>query len=180
MVLTKSKGLQQALDSDKDKPPVLSNKLPDLLAVHVRSDNVSGQSEKQQINDQLDSNNLPCNRLLSMKTLLTGLISVVIITLGVLFFCEYIPQARQIKQNHPTLVIVLGITLLVVGWHALHTILLATSSLIAPLPIVLIHAAFRSIANLLTPAQVNENLLATPLGQVMQMIGVEPKMSVSE
>lgn len=115
-----------------------------------------------------------------MKTLLTGLISVVIITLGVLFFCEYIPQARQIKQNHPTVVILLGIGLVVVGWHALHTILLAASSLIAPLPIVLLHAAFRSTANLMSPAQINENMLATPAGQVMQMIGIEPRMSVNE
>lgn len=115
-----------------------------------------------------------------MKTLLTGLVSALIITLGVLFFCEYIPQARQIKQNHPTLVIVIGVILMVVGWHALHTILLTASALIAPLPVVLLHAACRSSANLASGSRVESNQVNTPLGQILQMFGFDATLSNGE
>lgn len=115
-----------------------------------------------------------------MKTLLTGLVSALIIILGVLFFCEYIPQARMIKQNHPTLVIVIGVILMVVGWHALHTILLAASALLAPIPIVFIHASCRSSENLASGSKVDLNQVNTPFGQILQIFGFDASLTNKE
>lgn len=113
-------------------------------------------------------------RLLSMKTLLTGIVSSVIIVLAVLFFFEHIPQARQIKQNHPTLVIIGGILLIFVAWSAIHTILLVVAAAIGPIPLWFLHAAFRSSDHLLDGTQLKADSFAnTPVGQIMQMLGIE-------
>lgn len=116
-----------------------------------------------------------------MKTLLTGFISALIIVVAVLFFFERIPQARQIKQNHPTLVIIAGISLIIVTWQALNTILLVVAAALAPVPLWFIHAALRSSENLVDVSEMAGNyFLNTPMGQIMQMVGIEPRASVHE
>lgn len=116
-----------------------------------------------------------------MKTLLTGIVSALFLTLAVLFFFEHIPQARQIKQNHPTLVIIGGLVLIVLTWHALHTILLVVAAALSPVPLWFLHAAFRSANNLLDGSQMGGNdFTNTPIGQIMQMLGIEPKISAQE
>lgn len=118
-----------------------------------------------------------------MKTLLTGVVSAVIIVLAVLFFMEHIPQARQIKQNHPSVVIIAGIVLVFVTWHALHTILFVVAAAFAPVPMWVLHAAFRSTDKLLdgTTGQMGAEYFAnTPIGQIMQMLGIEPRAVFQE
>lgn len=116
-----------------------------------------------------------------MKTLLTGIVSAIVIILAILFFFEHIPQARQIKQNHPTLVIIGGIILVIVTWHALHTILLVVGAALAPVPFWFLHAALRSSDGLVDASQMGGNyFLNTPIGQIMQMFGIEPRASSHE
>ena len=122
-----------------------------------------------------------CNRILSMKTLLTGVVSSIIIALAVLFFFEHIPQARQIKQNHPTLVIIAGIVLIIVAWHALHTILLVAGAFLAPVPLWFLHASLRSSSGLVSGSEMGgDSFVNTPIGQIMQMVGIEPRASSLE
>lgn len=106
-----------------------------------------------------------------MKTLLTGIVSAIVLTVAALFFFEHIPQARKIKQEHPTVVIVCGIILIIVTWHALHTILVVAALALAPLPLWLLHASFRSTDGLTG----TNNSAETPVGQIMQMLGIDPK-----
>lgn len=116
-----------------------------------------------------------------MKTLLTGIVSAIILTLAGLFFFEHIPQARQIKQNHPTVVIVLGIVLIIVTWHAMHTILMVLGAALSPLPFYLLHASIRSSEGLIDPSQMGgDYFVNTPVGQIMQAFGIEPRATVSE
>lgn len=116
-----------------------------------------------------------------MKTLLTGIVSALIIILAVLFFFEHIPQARQIKQNHPTLVIIGGVILIVLVWHALHTILLVVAAALASIPLWFLHASFRSINDLIDGTRMGGNYFKnTPFGQIMQMLGIEPEASLRE
>lgn len=115
-----------------------------------------------------------------MKTLLTGFVSAVIIVVACLFFFEHIPQARQIKQNHPTLVIVGGIALIVVTWHALHTILIIVAAALAPIPLCLLHATFRSSENLIDNQMTGDYFVKTPVGQIMQILSIDPRASVHE
>lgn len=116
-----------------------------------------------------------------MKTLLTGIVSAIIIILSILFFFEHIPQARQIKQNHPTFVIIGGIVLIIVAWHALHTILLVVGIALAPVPFWLLHAAMRSSDGLIDGTQLGgDYFVNTPVGQIMQMFGIEPRASTHE
>lgn len=116
-----------------------------------------------------------------MKTLLTGVVSAMIIAVAALFFFEHIPQARQIKQNHPTLVIIAGIILIIVTWHAFHTILLVLAAALAPLPLCFLHAACRSSENLIDGSELTgDYFLNTPVGQIMQMLGLDPHASLHE
>lgn len=116
-----------------------------------------------------------------MRTLLTGVTSAVILVISILFFFEHIPQARQIKQNHPSLVIIAGILLVIATWHALHTILFVVAAGLAPIPLCLLHAAFRSSSNLVEGERLNQGyFLSTPMGQLMQMVGLDPVASSSE
>lgn len=116
-----------------------------------------------------------------MKTLVTGVTSAVILVISILFFFEHIPQARQIKQNHPSLVIIAGILLVIATWHALHTILFVVAAALVPIPLCVLHATFRSSNNLASGEQLNNSyFLATPMGQLMQMFGMEPRASASE
>lgn len=111
-----------------------------------------------------------------MKTLLTGIISAIVLILAALFFFEHIPQARYIKQNHPTLVIICGIVLIVVTWHALRTILLVVGIALSPVPLWFVHAAFRSSDGLIDGTQMGGDYFKnTPMGQVMQMLGIETR-----
>lgn len=113
-----------------------------------------------------------------MKTLLTGIISAIILIVASLFFFEHIPQARQIKQNHPTLVIVCGVVLIIVIWHALHTILLVAGIAFVPLPLWLLHAAFRRVDGLMDGSRMGgDQFVDTPVGQLMQMFGIDPRSS---
>lgn len=110
-----------------------------------------------------------------MKTLLTGVVSATAIVVAVLFFFEHIPQARQIKQNYPTLVIIGGIALVFVAWHALHTILIVVAAAFVPLPLCLFHAATRSPDNLLSGTNLGkDSFINTPMGHIMQMVGIDP------
>lgn len=121
------------------------------------------------------------NRILSMKTLLTGVVSSIVIAVAVLFFFEHIPLARQIKQNYPTLVIIGGVVLIIVTWYALHTILIVVGALMVPLPLWLLHAAFRSTNGLIDGQEMGGNYFTnTPAGQIMQMFGIDPKASTRE
>lgn len=116
-----------------------------------------------------------------MKTLLSGFVSALVIVVAILFFFEHIPQARQIKQNHPTWVIVGGIVLIVVTWHALHTILIIGAAALAPIPVWFVHAAFRSSDNLAEGDELGVDYFArTPIGQIMQILGIEPRASARE
>jgi len=116
-----------------------------------------------------------------MKTLLSGFVSAIIIVVAILFFFEHLPQARQIKQNHPTVVIVAGIGLIVVAWHALHTILFIVAAALSPIPLWFLHAAARSSEGLLDGTELNGDYFArTPVGQIMQMVGIEPRASNRE
>lgn len=115
-----------------------------------------------------------------MRTLLTGISSAVVLVVALLFFFEHIPQARQIKQNHPSLVIIAGILLVVATWHALHTILFVIGAALVPVPICLLHAAFRSSDNLIAGNQGGNQLLSTPMGQFMQMFGLDPTATMAE
>lgn len=115
-----------------------------------------------------------------MKTLLTGVVSAMVIGVAVLFFFEHLPQARQIKQNHPTLVIVAGIGLIITIWYALHTILIVIGALLAPLPLWLLHAAFRSTEGLIGTEMGGNYFENTPVGQIMQMFGIDPQASLHE
>lgn len=110
-----------------------------------------------------------------MKTLLSGFVSAFIIVVAILFFFEHIPQARQIKQNHPTLVIIAGIALIIVTWNALHTILVIGAAALAPVPLCLAHAALRSADGLIDGTSANY-YANTPIGQIMQMLGFEPRV----
>lgn len=111
-----------------------------------------------------------------MKTLLTGIVSAIVIILAILFFFEHIPQARQIKQNHPTLVICAGIILVIITWQALHTILLVVGAVLAPVPLWFLHASMRSTEGLVDGSQFGgDYFVNTPLGQIMQMVGIEPR-----
>lgn len=115
-----------------------------------------------------------------MKTLLTGFISASVIVVAVLFFFEHIPHARQIKQNHPSVVIIAGIVLIFVTWKALHTILLIVAAFLAPLPICLLHALFRSSNFLIDGTMTGDYFLSTPVAQIMQIFGVDPKPTQTE
>lgn len=116
-----------------------------------------------------------------MRTLLTGVLSALFIAVAILFFFEHIPQARQIKQNHPSLVIVAGIALIVVTWQALHTILFVMAALVAPVPLWFVHASCRSSDNLVESSQMDgDYFLKTPIGQIMQMVGIEARASQRE
>lgn len=116
-----------------------------------------------------------------MKTLLTGIVSAIVLIIAGLFFFEHIPQARQIKQDHPTMVIIAGIILIVVTWHALHTILLVVGAALSPIPFYLLHASLRSSEGLIDSNEMGgDYFINTPAGQLMQMLGIEPRASVSE
>lgn len=116
-----------------------------------------------------------------MKTLLTGIISATVIVLGVLFFLEHIPQARQIKQNHPSVVVIAGIVIIFVGYQALRTILVVIMATIIPIPLFLLHAATRCSDNLVDESSMGgDYFLRTPLGQIMQMIGINPRVTSKE
>lgn len=116
-----------------------------------------------------------------MKTLLTGILSAAIITVAVLFFMEHIPQARQIKQDHPNLVIIVGLILVVLTWRALSTIFIVLGAILAPVPLWFLHAAFRSSEHLIDGTKVSGLCQAqTPMGHIMQMLGIEPRVYVSE
>lgn len=121
------------------------------------------------------------NRILSMKTLLTGVLSAAIITVAVLFFMEHIPQARQIKQDHPNLVIIVGLILVVLTWRAFHTILIVLGAILAPVPLWFLHASFRSSEHLIDGTKISGLYLSqTPVGHIMQMLGIEPRVYASE
>lgn len=110
-----------------------------------------------------------------MKTLLTGIVSAAILTIAALFFFEHIPQARQIKQNHPTFVIICGVVLVVVTWHAVRTILVVLGIALVPVPLWFVHALFRSSDGLIDGNRMGgDYFLNTPVGQIMQMLGIEP------
>lgn len=115
-----------------------------------------------------------------MKTLLTGFVSAGTIVIAILFFFEHLPQARQIKQDHPTIVIVAGIVLVFVTWHALHTILLIIAAFLAPLPLCFLHAIFRSSENLIDSSMTGDYFVSTPVGQIMQILGIDPKATIHE
>jgi len=116
-----------------------------------------------------------------MKTLLTGVVSAILLTVAGLFFFEHIPQARQIKQDHPTLVIISGVVLIIVGWQALNTILLVIGASLSPLPFYFIHAAARSSDGLIDSREMGgDYFVNTPLGQLMQIVGIEPRATVNE
>lgn len=111
-----------------------------------------------------------------MRTLLTGMISAGCIILAILFFFEHLPRARQIKQNHPTLVIAGGILLIIVTWRALHTILWVVAAGLAPVPLWLLHGALRNTHNLMESSETRPDaFVATPMGQIMQILGLEPR-----
>lgn len=120
--------------------------------------------------------------ILSMRTLLLGFICAGILILAVLFFLEYLPLARQIKQNHPNLVIAGGIALFIVTYHALSTILLIVGAALAPLPLWLLHATFRSSEGLIDNIQQEDRefFAHTPVGQVLQLLGFEPRATRHE
>lgn len=116
-----------------------------------------------------------------MKTLITGVISAVCIIVAALFFFEHIPQARQIKQNYPTAVIVSGIVLILITWHALKTILFFVAAAIAPFPVWFLHASLRSSEHLIDSSSMGGDYFArTPVGQLMQMFGIEPRAFTTE
>lgn len=119
--------------------------------------------------------------LLSMRTLLTGLISALVVLGAALFFTDNIPRARQIKQNHPTLVVLAGFIMLLVAWHSLHTMVIVVAAGLSPVPLWLIHAALRSSDALIDGSQIAPNHFAsTPFGLVMQAFGIEATAYMSE
>lgn len=118
------------------------------------------------------------HRILSMKTLLAGIVSAIVLIVAAMFFFEFIPQARQIKQDHPNIVIVCGIILIVVIWHAIHTILIIAAIGLTPLPLCLLHASLRKTDGLLDGKQIGgDDFINTPVGQIMQVLGIDPRTS---
>lgn len=109
----------------------------------------------------------------SMKSLLTGIISTAVVSVSVLFFFDYVPQAQAIKRDHPTCVIVLGLTFCFVLWHALSSILAVIAIVIAPIPLWLLHAVFRCSENLLDSTMKNDFFKSTPMGLILRLLGVD-------
>lgn len=119
--------------------------------------------------------------ILSLKAIVTGLVSGVLIALAIAFFTDYLPQAREIKQNHPTVVIVTGVILIILAWNSLHTIILVTIALTSSFPICLGHACLRDSSNLTSGSESSKNYFSTtPVGRVMALLGFEATASANE
>lgn len=116
--------------------------------------------------------------VLSLKAIVTGLVSGVLIALAVAFFTDYLPQAREIKQSHPTVVIIAAIILIILAWNSLHTIILVTIALTSSFPMCLGHACLRDSSNLVSGPESSKNYFSTtPMGRVMALLGIEATAS---
>lgn len=119
--------------------------------------------------------------LLSMKILLTGVLSAIIIAISVLFFTDNIPQAREIKQKHPTLVIAAGIVLIIVFWHSISTLIIILAGALSSVPVWLLHASLRCSDNLVGGSEsVINHFASSPLGLVMRLFGIEATAYLKE
>lgn len=112
--------------------------------------------------------------LLSIKTLMTGLISSAIITFAGLFFADYLPQAEAIKRDHPTAVVVIGCVLSFILWHALAPIISILALALCFVPVWIIHAMFRNADNLLESNMKGQYFVKTPMGRILALIGLSP------
>lgn len=116
---------------------------------------------------------------MSLKTVVLGAVCLAIMVVAILFFREHLPQARQIKQNHPTLVIVGGLLVVILGWRSFHTLLLMATGLLAPTPVWFLHAALR-LSDKLAESGERTVYAQTPLGRLMKLCYVEPKVADHE
>lgn len=121
--------------------------------------------------------------LLSMKTIVTGVLSAGLIVIAILFFTDHLPHAREIKRNHPNVVVVASIIMIILAWHSVYTLLVVLSALLSSLPLWLLHASLRDSSNLVGPTEAitsSNRYASSPMGHLMSLFMVEPKVSVTE